>query len=99
MEDVKKFQEQTFRDFDDYIANAFTIYKIVFSQNVQDWKCAQCTCASYCLDYICKHIVGIAFRLGILEVPDALLARVEEPIAARTSRGRPRRARPALVRD
>lgn len=50
MEDVKRFEEQTFKDFDDYIAKRFTIYQIVFSQNVQDWKCAQCTCASYCLD-------------------------------------------------
>lgn len=99
MEDVNRFKAQTFKDFDDFIAKAFTIYKIEFSQNVQDWKRAQCTCASYCLDYMCKHVVGIAFRLGILQVPDVLLARMEEPITARTPRGRPRRARPALIKD
>lgn len=49
---------------------------------------------------LCKHIVAIAYRLGILNVPDAVVAGINEgPIAPKNKRGRPRKATKALIRD
>lgn len=99
IQEVKQFQKQTFTDYDDFIEKAFTIYTINFDQTAQNWKNARCTCPSYSLNYKCKHIVAIAFRLNLLKAPESLLARIEEPIAAKTPRGRPKKSKPALVRD
>lgn len=99
IQEVKQFQKQTFTDFDDFVDKVFTIYTIKFDQFAQNWKNARCSCPSYSLNYMCKHIVAIAFRLNILKAPESLLAQVEEPIAAKTPRGRPKKSKPALVRD
>lgn len=99
MDDVKLFQRATYGSFDDFKKGAFNIYKITYEEKGLDWKNSRCTCAFYSLNYKCKHIAAIAFRLGLLEKPEILLVRAEQPIAGKNKRGRPRKARPALVRD
>lgn len=99
--DVKTFLNQKFTDFDDFAEKAFLIHKITFKQNSHDWAShSLCTCHTFSKEYICKHIVAIAYRLGILNVPDAVVAGINEgPIAPKNKRGRPRKATKALIRD
>lgn len=99
MADVKLFEQITYDSFDEYVQTAFSIHKITYEEKGIEWKNSRCTCAFYTLNYKCKHIVGIAFRLGLLAKPDSILVQAEQPIASKTPRGRPRKARPALVRD
>lgn len=101
MDDVKLFQQESYANhhFDEFLKGAFEIHKITYQEKGIDWKNSRCTCAYYSLNYKCKHIVAIAFRLGLLETPDRILVQAEKPIAPKTPRGRPRKARPALVLD
>lgn len=96
-DDVRKFNNAKFKNFDDFVEKAFSMHRILFGSNAQDWKNAVCTCAKYSKDYICKHVVGIAFRLQILNPPESLLARVEVPLIQKNQRGRPKKAKKGLL--
>lgn len=98
-QEVQRFRNQNFQDFDDFVANAFTMYEATFDIDPANWKNAKCSCVSYLQNYMCKHVIGICFRLGILDTPDNLLREAEEPIGHKPRRGRPRKATAALIVD
>lgn len=97
LEEVRKFEDATYENFDEFSSKAFIIYKITLTATGRNWKNAICTCTSFAKNYMCKHIVAIAYRLGILNKPDSLLSTV--PIAAKNKRGRPKKATKALIVD
>lgn len=97
--DVDNYDKRTYQDFDSFVVEAFSIYKIKFDQNAIIWQMAECTCPAFAKQYSCKHMAAVAFRLGILNPPDNLWAKAEAPIEAKRARGRPRKATPALVKD
>ena len=41
--------------------------KIHFKKN--DWRSSSCSCVHFKKDYICSHLIGLAVRLKIIEVP------------------------------
>lgn len=99
-EHVDKFKTQTFKKFDTFAEKAFAIHQITFKPNSQKWATdSLCTCQSFSKDFICKHVVGIAYRTGILNAPNQVSNAAEGPISAKNKRGRPRKATKALIID
>lgn len=99
IQEVRRNRSRTFQDFDEFVENVFTMYEVTFDIDPANWKDATCTCVSYLQNYMCKHIIGISFRLGILDSPDDILGEAEEPIGPKPRRGRPRKATAALIVD
>lgn len=95
-EHVTDLENAAYDTFDDFKENTFKIWKITFPQIISDWKDASCTCSSFDTKYMCKHIIKIAHSLGIIETSDQSFD--DNPLFAAT-RGRPRKATPALQKD
>ncbi len=57
---------------------------------------SQCNCPKFYKLYKCKHIIGIASRLKLLEIP--MQAKTIE-LGNKRKRGRPILAKPALIRQ
>ena len=80
-------------NFDQAIENLSTNKTFINSQN---WRNSSCTCAIFLKSYVCKHVIGIAIRLGLAEAP---LEAKNVPLGQKRKRGRPSRAKPALIRQ
>ena len=57
---------------------------------------ASCTCKRGMKQHLCKHILGLGIRLGFLETP---LAAKDIPIGQKRKRGRPAKAKQALIKQ
>lgn len=93
-EDVEAFQNAVYESFDEFTAKAFDIHQVVFPPDSAKWMDATCTCPAFDADYMCKHIIGIAHQIEILQKPDKDYD--DEPIFGRAKKGRPKRASGAL---
>lgn len=62
--------------------------------NKTNWEKGTCDCSEFFKEYICKHIVGIALRLKLVEAP---IEAKSIPIGQKRKRGRPAHAKAALV--
>lgn len=58
------------------------------------WLDAQCSCPEFQKEYMCKHVVGIAARFGEITIPEEAKS---VPIGAKPTRGRPAKAKKALL--
>lgn len=101
MADVERWMRAKYRNFKEFKAEAFKVHRITFKLDVNDWKMASCSCAAFNSDFMCKHVISIAYNLGVFEDdpdddedPDY----DDEPLFTQ-SRGRPPRDRPALQID
>lgn len=92
--DVEEFQTAVFESFEEFKANAFNIYKLVFPPDPNQWKEATCTCPAFDDKYMCKHTIGIAYKIGAAEKPDNNYD--DDPIFT-SNKGRPKRASRALA--
>ncbi|CAF4641731.1 unnamed protein product [Rotaria sp. Silwood2] len=63
-------------------------------ENGSDWKISKCNCPDFLKNYICKHAVGMAIRLKYCKPPAAAKT---VPIGEKRKRGRPAKAKPALL--
>lgn len=101
MKDVEEFLAHDYESFDDFAEMAFRIWQITSKKNAADWKQATCiTCPAYFAKYMCKHIVGISYRLQILKPTEVEpISRADKPIEPKKQRGRPKKATPALQID
>jgi hypothetical protein len=63
-------------------------------QNDSNWKTSKCNCPAFLKNYICKHIVGMAIRLKYCKPPPAAKT---VPTGEKRKRGRPSKAKPALL--
>lgn len=63
---------------------------------VEKWIEGTCNCPAFFKNFMCKHVVGIAIRLRLLEVP---FEAKQIPIGQKRKRGRPKLAKKALIRD
>ena len=57
---------------------------------------ATCTCKRAMKNVICKHILGVGSRLGYCKIPNEAK---NIPIGQKRKRGRPAKAKKALVRQ
>lgn len=87
-----------FVDFDSFKKNSFSFYDTTFVYPVKrdNWLNSECDCCNYFKLFICKHILGIAIRLKCI-TPPAEAKTV--PIGQKRKRGRPAKAKSALVRQ
>ena len=60
--------------------------------NSNDWKLSVCSCPDWDKNYMCKHVIGVAYNLGLCEFPG-----LDLNIEANTKRGRRKKAQMALV--
>lgn len=94
--DIDNFKVAEYDSFESFVKNAFIIWKIIFPKDLNDWKMATCTCPAYDNHFICKHIVSIAHKLGLVEEDTENYD--EEPLFV-NQKGKPKRASKALVMD
>jgi hypothetical protein len=78
--------------FDDYSKHRKSLWLITITDN--QWEKAKCNCPVYLKRYVCKHTVGLGIRLGLTDAP---LHAKNILIGQKRKRGRPSKAKPALV--
>ena len=62
--------------------------------NCNEWKKSRCSCPVCLKERICKHVVGLAVKEGLYELrPEAK----DIPIGQKRQRGRPTKAKKALL--
>ena len=82
----------TWKTFDSYKKSVNSMWKVEMKS--KEWEKSSCTCAKYLKQYVCKHILGIAINEGLYDVrPEAK----NIPIGEKRKRGRPQRAKRALI--
>jgi len=64
--------------------------------NGDDWGSSTCTSTCYWKEYMCKQILGLAIRMNKFTVVPAAKT---VPIGQKRKRGRPAKARKALLRQ
>ena len=65
------------------------IWCLAVPNDKKDWRNGRCSCRNFMKEYICKHLVGLAIRLKLVNVPPE--AR-DVAIGSKTKRGRPKKA-------
>jgi hypothetical protein len=90
--DLNKYKNNKWTIFNQF-KKSFDIWCMEFDNN-SDWKKSKCNCPAFLKHYICKHIVGIAIRLKYCKPPPAAKTM---PIGEKRKRGRPAKAKPALL--
>ena len=89
----KQAKTRPWKSFDTYAASQNKLWKVVMAED--DWISSTCTCKAYWKKYVCKHILGLAIRLNKFNVvPEAKTV----PIGEKRKRGRPAKAKKALLR-
>lgn len=90
---LKKYVDQNWSDFSDFVINSSSIWKVQIPDN--NMNASSCTCPCFLKIYMCKHVIGMRLRLQTLAIPEHL-KKVEQ---SSSKRGRPAHARRALERD
>lgn len=84
---VDRFLFAEHETFDEFINHMFDLYEIVFEKDPSNWQnTTRCSCPAFASNYICKHIVAMAYKLKLLK--DDKKAVLE---------GNPKAGRPASV--
>ena len=85
-------KQKSWKTFDTYVAGMSRLWLVNFITN--DWITSRCSCSYYVKHYICKHIVGLAAKFDLFEFrPEAKSL----PLGMKRKRGRPARAKKALI--
>ncbi|CAF4272471.1 unnamed protein product [Rotaria sordida] len=89
---LNKYQNQTWSIFYQF-TKSFDIWCMEMD-NGSDWKKSKCNCPGFFKNYICKHVAGMAIRLKHCKPPPSAKT---VPIGERRKRGRPVKAKSALL--
>ena len=92
---IKDVTVRRWKSFNEYKEKAFSVW-IVVATDETDWKRWTCTCPPFLKLFKCKHIIGIAARQKLVQVP---LAAKDTPINQKRRRGRPKMATKSLLVD
>lgn len=90
--DVCKFNSFRANNFDEFFDNLCGIWVIDF--DTSDWKHSECTCPHFLKTFICKHILGLGIRQGLLKPPAAANPTI---LGEKRKRGRPAAVKKALI--
>ncbi|CAF2860788.1 unnamed protein product, partial [Rotaria sp. Silwood2] len=90
--DLNKYVNKKWTTFNQFM-KSFDIWCVEI-KNDSDWKTSRCTCPAFLKNYICKHIIGMSIRLKLCKPPPAAK---NVPIGEKRKRGRPAKARRALL--
>lgn len=86
--------EKKFKHFDEYKKGYFSFWKVTLPNNQTDWITGCCDCPDFYRKYVCKHLIGLAIRLKFVMPP---LEAKAQPLGLKRKRGRPTKARAALI--
>ncbi|CAM4814310.1 unnamed protein product [Rotaria magnacalcarata] len=89
---LDKYKNKKWTTFNQF-KKSFDIWCIEL-ENDSDWKKFKCNCPAFLKNYLCKHVVGMAIRLKYCKPPAAAKT---VPIGEKRKRGRPTKAKPALL--
>lgn len=89
--DVEQYRNANYRTFDQFAENIRRIWKVSMQRNIVDWTTGTCTCPSYDLKCMCKHVIAMAIELGAL--PQNQENFDNEPLF-QSKRGRPKAVKP-----
>lgn len=99
IKDVDEFYAAEYETFEDFVKIGFDIWKITFPGDSENWKWSTCSCPAFDADYICKHIIGIAKQLGLINEEEQQEEDYDDIPLFATKRGRAKRASTALQKD
>lgn len=95
---IRLMKNMRWDDLDHYVDTATSIWKIILSKNCsvenEEWKNGICNCPVFYKEYMCKHLIGISMRNKFCKIP--LIAK-NIPIDTKRKRGRPSKAKKALI--
>jgi hypothetical protein len=90
--DLNRYKKQKFTTFNQF-KKSFDIWCLEV-ENDSNWRKSKCNCPAFLKNYICKHVVGMAIRLKHCKPPAAAKT---VPIGEKRKRGRPAKAKTALL--
>ncbi|CAF1274703.1 unnamed protein product [Adineta steineri] len=90
--DLNRYKKQKFTTFN-LFKKSFDIWCLEM-ENDSHWKRSKCNCPAFMKNFICKHVAGMSIRLKYCK-PSAAAKTI--PIGEKRKRGRPSKARPALL--
>ncbi|CAF4632468.1 unnamed protein product [Rotaria sp. Silwood2] len=90
--DLTKYENKKWTTFNQF-RKSFDIWRMEMENN-EAWKKSKCNCPAFFKHYICKHIVGMTIRLKHCKPPPAAKT---VPIGEKRKRGRPAKAKAALL--
>lgn len=69
----KEIEKRNWKSFDEFIQYGYQKFWVVKLDTTDKWKIkSSCTCPVFGKQYICKHIVALAFRGKIAECPESI---------------------------
>lgn len=89
--ELKKYTGRNWTTFNQF-KKSFDIWCL--EMNDSNWKKSKCNCPGFLKNYICKHVVGMAIRLKHCKPPAEAKT---VPLGEKRKRGRPSKAKPALL--
>jgi hypothetical protein len=78
--------------FDEYRQTRESMWTVNLSKS--SWRTGNCNCPVFLKQGVYKHLIGMAIRLGVAKPPDEAK---NIPLEQKRKRGRPSKAKPALV--
>ena len=90
-----KERRKDWRSFDDFCDSQTSVWE-VRNMSQETYLNASCSCLEGQKKNVCKYSLDLAIRLKFCEPP---LAAVSLPIGEKTKRGRPAKAKQALIRQ
>ena len=84
---IKAKNEFSWKNFDDYVKTICKVRAVSF--NASRWMESKCHCCYFQKNYVCKHIILIAIRQKLCDVPYAAKS---IPLGSKPARGRPKKA-------
>lgn len=90
------FENEDWNSFDEFKTINFKYYNVSFAKpfTKNNWHDGKCDCATFFKTYTCEHVIGISLRMKFIKAPDE--AKVI-PLGQKRKRGRPAKAKGALV--
>lgn len=98
LNDLNAIQNKNFEDFDDYVQNGFAMQYEVQMKNDATTCFLDSTCMCKCFhrNFICKHIIGLAFHMKLKKVPKNADSNL---IGKKRPRGRIAATKKALIKQ
>lgn len=89
---VPASRKKAFKSFEEFTKHNFSFWCV----HLSDWKTGDCSCPIFLKEFVCKHVLGLAIRLKLVEVP---VSAKGVALGQKPKRGRPKKARKALLMD
>lgn len=82
------------QSLDDFKKYYNSIWYVILSSTETSWMKSSCSCPFFQKDFMCKHVVGIAKRMGNVTIPEDVK---NFQIAEKRKRGRPAKTKAAYI--